>query len=298
MAAATAPQAGRRTVDLGGGARMELVLVPAGEFLMGDPAGGEDERPAALVRIERPFWIGRCEVSNAQYAHFDARHDSRVEDKLAYQFGVHGYPMNDPDQPVVRVSWTEAMAFCRWLSAKAGLRFSLPTEAQWEYACRAGTATPFSYGDLLADFSKHANVADARLKEFASNPYVVFGPQPDASPYDDYIPKDTRFNDGGLLTMPVGSYQPNPWGVCDLHGNAAEWTRTTYAPYPYAADGRDRGDAAGRKVVRGGSWRDRPALCRASSRLAYRVYQGVYNVGFRVVCEAEVEAGRAVARVK
>lgn len=289
---------GKQTLDLGKGIKMDLVLIPAGEFIMGDAAGCVDEQPLTRVWIEKPFWMGRCEVTNAQYALFDPYHDSHVEDKLAYQFGVHGYPENGPTQPVVRVSWLRVMAFCRWLSARARLKFSLPTEAQWEYACRAGTSTPFFFGDSKADFSKYANVADAKLSEFASNPYTIFEPLQNATRYDDYLPKDTRFNDGGLVTTAVGSYLPNAWGLHDLHGNAAEWTRTTYKPYPYdPSDGRDSGDATGRKVVRGGSWRDRPAYCRSAYRLSYPTHQGVYNVSFRVICEAPPETMITVAEV-
>lgn len=286
-----------QTIHLSGGVKMELSLIPAGEFLMGDPNGCDDEQAVTRVRVEKPFWIARCEVTNEQFACFDPTHDSGVEDKLAYQFGVHGYPENGPQQPVVRVSWVQAMAFCAWLSKRTGRTFALPTEAQWEYACRAGTATPFFFGDLTSDFSKYANVADAKLKDFATNPYTVFEPLQNATQYDDYIPKDTRFNDGGLVTVEVGKYKPNAWGLCDMHGNAAEWTRTTYKPYPFdSADGRDRADANGRKVVRGGSWRDRPSLCRSASRWSYPAFQRVYNVGFRVVCEtANTESGIKVA---
>jgi formylglycine-generating enzyme required for sulfatase activity len=180
------------------------------------------------------------------------------------------------------------MGFCRWLSEKTGRRFSLPTEAQWEYACRAGSATAFSFGDLLADFSPFANLADAKLTEFASDPYTVDTPLTNPSKYDDWIPKDTRFNDGSVLSVAPGKYQPNAWGLYDMHGNVTEWTRSTYRPYPYSpADGRDDAAPTGRKVVRGGSWRDRPPRCTSSFRLSYEPYQRVYNVGFRVVCEAE-----------
>ncbi|HPD16392.1 MAG TPA: SUMF1/EgtB/PvdO family nonheme iron enzyme [Planctomycetota bacterium] len=303
---AAAGPATARTIELGPGITMELVLIPAGEFLMGDnPVGGvsprresrdgdvpptmssPDEQPVHRVRIERPFWMGRCEVSNEQFALFDSAHDSRVEDKNTYQFGVHGYPCNEPKQPVVRLSWHQAMAFCEWLSRKTGERFTLPTEAQWEWACRAGTATPFWYGGLDADFSKYANMADAKMREFASNPYTVWEPQANATKYDDWIPKDTRFNDGHLVAAPIGSYQPNPWGLCDMHGNMAEWTRSEYRPYPSdESDQSDRSDKpAARRVVRGGSWRDRPYRCTSAYRLAYPAFQRPYNVTFRVICE-------------
>ena len=217
--------------------------------------------------------------------------NSTKKTKNAYQFGIHGYPMNRPEQPVVRVSWRRAMAFCRWLSAKTGGEFSLLTEAQWEYAARAGTATLTFDGDLDSDFSEFANVADAKMTEFASNPYTVDQPLKNPPKYDDWIPKETRFHDGALLSIAPGGYQPNPWGLQDVHGNVAEWTRTTYRPYPYdPADGRDEINTPGRKVVRGGSWRDRPKRCTSSFRLSYQPYQKVYNVGFRVMCEAKPDA--------
>ncbi len=277
----------QRRVQLAPGVQLDLQRVPAGEFLMGSRDGAADEQPVSRVRIAGAFWMARCEINNAQFACFDPAHDSRVEDKNTYQFGIHGYPANEPGQPVVRVSWQEAVAFCRWLSGRTGRRFTLPTEAQWEWACRAGADTAFSFGGHGADFSRHANFADLKLREFASDPYTVDKPLPDATPYDDWIPRDTRFNDGALLAVPPGRYQANAWGLHDLHGNVAEWTRSTYAAYPWAADGRDDVDRAGRKVVRGGSWRDVPARGTAGFRLSFEPWQRVYNVGFRVVCEGE-----------
>jgi len=288
-------KAPRKTVELAEGVTLELVLVPAGEFVMGQADGEPDERPLAKVRIDKPFWMGRCEISNRQYACFDPFHDSKQEDKLAYQFGVHGYPANEPDQPVVRVSWRRAMEFCRWLSQKTGAKVSLPSEAQWEWACRAGTASPLSYGGLDSDFSPFANLADAKLEDFASNPYTLYGAMKNKSRYDDYLPKDTRFNDKGMVAVAVGSYQPNPFGLHDMHGNAQEWTLSTYKPYPYdGADGREgttgAGPVADRKVVRGGSWRDRPQESRSAWRWGYPSWQQVYNVSFRVVIEAAPES--------
>ena len=281
-----------RSLDLGHGLSLDLVQVPAGEFVMGSDSGLPDEQPATRVQIAKPFWSGKFEVTNEQYALFDPTHDSHFESKHAYQFGVHGFPLNEPKQPVVRVSWQQAMAFCQWLSKQTGLKVSLPTEAQWEYACRAGTDTPFSFGAAEADFSKCANLSDAKMTEFAEDPYQVFAPLANPPKYDDWIPKDARFNDGQLVAADVGKYQPNAWGVHDMHGNVWEWTRSPYAPYPYraaaAAPGTD-------EVVRGGSWYDRPYRATSSYRLAYQPYQRVFNVGFRVVCEAGA-APRLVAK--
>ena len=132
------------------------------------------------------------------------------------------------------------------------------------------------YGDLDADFSRSANVADATIKRLA---YEGWRPKP-----PDLVPRDARFDDAALVTVEVGSYWPNPWGLYDMHGNAAEWTRSTYEPYPYREDdGRNEVANDGEKVVRGGSWYDRPKRCRSAFRLSYPEYQRVYNVGFRVV---------------
>jgi formylglycine-generating enzyme required for sulfatase activity len=106
--------------------------------------------------------------------------------------------------------------------------------------------------------------------------------------HPDWVLRDNRSFDGALVTTGAGGYLPNPWGLHDMHGNAAEWTRTTYRPYPYRTDdGRDNRGTQGRKVVRGGSWYDRPKRCASGFRLDYPAWQRVYNVGFRVVCEIE-----------
>ncbi len=282
----TADGVWEQTVDLGNGVRLELLRIPAGQFVMGDAQGQLKQRPQSVVTIDKPFWIGRCEVTNQQYAAYDARHDSGVEPMHGYQFGIHGYSVNELNQPVVRVSWDEANGFCRWLSERTGQRFQLPTEAQWEYACRAGTDSQFWYGDASVDFSRFANLGDARLSEFALDTYVQVRLVADPNQYDDWVPKDERFNDGGFVTVQGGAYEPNPWGVCDMHGNAWEWTRSLLRPYPYSDnDGRNEPSSAGRRVVRGGSWYDRPSRCSSAFRLDYEPFQQVFNVGFRVVME-------------
>jgi formylglycine-generating enzyme required for sulfatase activity len=269
-----------RRLDLGGGVTLDLVYVPAGRFIMGDADGFGEEQPPEIVTIDQPFWMGRCEVSNEQFGRFDGSHESRFEHRSSWWFSEEytGWRLDRPRQPVVRVSWQEAMAFCAWLSKRAGEQVTLPTEAQWEYACRAGSGSPLSYGDLDADFSGFANLGDVNLRKLASEGWRPKSP--------DLIPREARFNDGALVTAEIGSYQPNAWGLHDLHGNAAEWTRSKFRPYPYrAADGRDAVSTDGKKVVRGGSWRDRPRFCRSASRLGYASWQKVFNVGFRVIIE-------------
>ncbi|HPV38735.1 MAG TPA: formylglycine-generating enzyme family protein, partial [Candidatus Hydrogenedentes bacterium] len=147
-----------------------------------------------------------------------------------------------------------------------------PTEAQWEYACRAGSTSPLWYGGLDGDFSRAANLSDATH-------YTVYYPHsPRALP--PWRPADTRFDDGWRVSAPVGTFDPNPWGLHDMHGNVAEWTLSDYLPCPGAP-----GQPSARKVVRGGSWMDRPRRARSAFRLHYEPSQSVHDVGFRVVCE-------------
>ncbi len=274
----------RMTVDLGEGVTMALVRIPAGAFVMGSGEGRPDERPRTCVRIQEPFWMAVCEVTNEQFRRFDPGHDCGYYAKRHARSDDRGLWLNRPRQPVVRVSWRRAMAFCAWLSERTGDRFSLPTEAEWEYACRAGTATPLSYGVVAIDFASWANLAD---RSFAR------GWRPDGKQVTGGLEHlvleggrlaDTRCDDGAIVTRDVGSYRPNDWGLHDMHGNAAEWTLTDYRPYPYRQDeGRSNAKRAGRKVVRGGSFFDRPERCRSAFRLAYHDWQRVFNVGFRVV---------------
>ena len=263
-------------IELCEGVSIELVRIEPGPFVMGSDEGYPNERPAHAQTIEKAFLMGRFEVTNRQYACFDPEHDSGIETGEAYQFGddERGFWLNRPEQPVVRVSWQRAMAFCDWLSAKTGRTFTLPTEAQWEYACRAGSASPLWYGGLDADFSRTANLSDATH-------HTVYYPHvPSAIP--PWRPADTRFDDGWRVSARVGAFAPNPWGLFDMHGNAAEWTRTDYAPYPGGAVPSET--LSGRKVVRGGSWMDRPRRARSAFRLHYDSTQAIHDVGFRVVC--------------
>ena len=271
------------TVDLDDGLTIELVRVPPGRFVMGDTTGeGEaDEWPASVVTIERGFWISRTEITNVQFRRFLPEHSSGVFTKRQIDRDGPGIQLDDPNQPAVRVSWNDAMEFCRLLSEKTGRRVTLPTEAQWEYAARAGTTTALCYGGSDADFSDMANVADRSLACLYEGTAGVAVLQP--------IPAVMQFDDQAIGTTDVASYQANALGLYDVHGNAAEWTRSAYRSYPYDADdGRnDVGPQASseKRVVRGGSFYDRPKRCRSSHRLAFPAWQSVHNVGFRIVVE-------------
>jgi len=271
----------RRTLDLGQGLKLDLVHVPAGEFIMGDPHGETDEQPLTHVRIVRPFWLGSMEVTNEQYARFDPSHDSRFQDKGSWMFNEWdlGWPLNLARQPVIRVSCSDALAFCKWLSEQTGARVTLPTEAQWEWACRAGSDSAFSFGDREADFSAFANMGDDTLRDLAYDARDHFSP--------DLVPRDERFNDRMLVAAEVGTYRANAWGLYDMHGNVWEWTRSQYAPYPYAEPEQPESLTTQRVTVRGGSWYDRPKRCRSAFRLSYPAWQKVYNVGFRVMIEID-----------
>ena len=263
-------------LELAKGMAIDLALIPPGQFVMGDDDGRPDEYPAAIVNIDKPFYMGVCEITNAQFAQFDAQHDSAYISVLNKDQGNRGMAANGPTQPAIRISWTRAMAFCEWLSKRSGRKVSLPTEAQWEYACRAGTQTPMSWGDAGTDFGKLANLADQRVQNLCRRD----------SP--KWIPNAPTVNDGSVIAAGVGKYTTNAWGLSDMHGNVAEWTRTTYRPYPFdPEDGRNAPTPTGTKSVRGGSWYDRPTRARSAFRQNYKPWQSVYNVGFRVVVEVE-----------
>jgi formylglycine-generating enzyme required for sulfatase activity len=266
------------SIAIAEGVTIELVRIPSGAFIMGTEQGYPNERPAHPVVIDNAFWMGRFEITNRQYACFDPEHDSGLETGELYQFGDYerGHSLRRPEQPVVRVSWNQAMAFCDWLSNETGMRFTLPSEAQWEYACRSGGTSPLWYGTVDDDFSSSANLSDA-THQTVDYPHV-----PNALP--PWRPADTRFDDGWRVSARVGAFQPNPWGLFDMHGNVAEWTCSTYRPYPLIAGG-GHDDRAGRKTVRGGSWLDRPRRARSAFRTHYEPSQAVHDVGFRVVSE-------------
>lgn len=262
-------------IELSPGVTMKFVRIPAGQFVMGSNKGAADNRPLKKVQIDKEFWMAEVEVTNQQYQVICPEHDSRYVDQLWKDHTRPGYPANLPEQPVIRVSFEEAMNYCKELTKKTGLHFTLPTEEQWEWACRAGSDKDFWFGDLSADFGKQENLADAQLCKMA-----VYGidPQPMSKTnfwyqYYNFYPKDESIDDGSIRQVDSYTYQPNPFGLYSMHGNIAEWTRSDYD------------STHSSKVVRGGSYIDRAKFATSYYRKAYAPWQRVFNVGFRVIIE-------------
>lgn len=229
-------------------------------------------------------WFGTFEITNEQLELFDPNHDSRVESRLGLSHGFRGFYVNAPELPACRVSWKTATAFCDWLSEKTGKKFRLPTAAEWERAALAGATTPTSFGELDADFSRDANLADQMLIEFIIDQYYHERVPTAATYYDDWIPKSRQYCDGGFLAEIPGSYRPNAFGLFDMFGNVAEWTADVAAP-SFGVDVLDGQEAE--RIVVGGSWRDRPYRAAADFRTSQPAWARVFDVGFRVVCEDE-----------
>ena len=273
-----------KVLEIAPGVQMTFVRIPAGEFVMGSYHGEPDTYPTTKVKIDKAFWMGELEVTNQQYNTIFPQHDSRYVDQQWKDHVVPGYPANKPEQPVIRVSYNDAMEYCKILSQKTGLNITLPTEAQWEWACRGGSDEDFWFGNLNADFGKKDNLADVTTNNFAVS---GVDPQPMSpeSPwykYYTFLPKAANVDDGSLVQVGGKKYEANPFGLYCMHGNVAEWTRSDYVPYPYKENPKKVSEY---KVVRGGSYIERPKYSTAYSRKGFYPYQCVFNVGFRVIIE-------------
>ena len=273
-----------KVLEIAPGVQMTFVRIPAGEFVMGSYHGEPDTYPTTKVKIDKAFWMGELEVTNQQYNTIFPQHDSRYVDQQWKDHVVPGYPANKPEQPVIRVSYNDAMEYCKILSQKTGLNITLPTEAQWEWACRGGSDEDFWFGNLNADFGKKDNLADVTTNKFAVS---GVDPQPMSpeSPwykYYTFLPKAANVDDGSLVQVGGKKYEANPFGLYCMHGNVAEWTRSGYVPYPYKENPKKVSEY---KVVRGGSYIERPKYSTAYSRKGFYPYQCVFNVGFRVIIE-------------
>ncbi len=271
------------------GNKIEFTEIPKGKFIMGSKTETVDERPRNIVEIKKSYYMATTEVSNALYAKFNKKHNSRYYPRLSHNQTDRGWPLNNPEQPVVRISFDEAIAFCNWLSDKIGKKVTLPTEDQWEWAARGGTQSDIFYGSKDGDFSKYANLADYNLRWFGvkhGKPHKKVK----VGDYRSWLPRIKEVNDRAQLSTKSKSYKPNGFGLYDMIGNVSEWTRSRYLPYPYRGnEGRNLSltekDHQTSMVVRGGSWITRPKYATSSYRYGYKHYQKVFDVGIRLIIE-------------
>ncbi len=274
----------RMEIEVAEGVNIGFVWIPAGEFVMGSYNGDADAAPTSKVKIKNGFWMAELEITNEQVRALIPTHDSKYVDQQCKDHVVPGYQANSPEQPATRISYLSVMEYCELLKAKTGLNITLPTEAQWEWAARAGSDSDFWYGNLNSDFGDKENLADKTTLDFA-----VIGVDPSPmSPthalysYYTYLPKEAGVDDGNLVMVGGKGYAPNPFGLYNIHGDVAEWTRSDYLPYPYKEKSRESSEY---KVVRGGSYYERPKFSTSHTRKYYYPYQSVYNVGFRLIIE-------------
>lgn len=278
---------------------MEFLTVPAGEFTMGSretieelkaafPYAKDDwfkgEHPAHTVRISRPFHLAKYLVTRAQFAEFvletgyrtEAERDGRggtgwygstFRQKSCFTWRETGLSQLDAE-PVTNVSWNDSLAFCRWLSEKDGREYRLPTEAEWEYACRAGSTTRYCNGDDPEELVHVGNAADASGQgQFA------------------WRTRSLTASDGYEYASPVGAFQPNAWGFFDMHGNVFEWCADWFDAEYYRASPQDlpKGPAKGtRRVMRGAGWRNSAFRCRSAYREHAIPSYRSNDVGFRI----------------
>jgi formylglycine-generating enzyme required for sulfatase activity len=254
----------------------ELMILMPGRFLMGSSpaeqqaaldAGArkawlEREAPRHAVTLARQFAISRLPVTVGQWREFVVATHWKSSGEVNW---VSPGFMQTDDHPVVGISWHDAQLYLRWLSTRTGKRYRLPTEAEWEYACRAGTATPFNVGDNI---------------------------RPDQANYD------ARFawsgNERGVPrrgTTAAGSYPANAWGLCDMHGNVWEWVQDvmhdSYEGAPVDGSAWEEGGDQNRRVLRGGSWLYHPRYLRSAVRNGFASRLSNDKVGFRIVREVE-----------
>lgn len=237
------------TEDLGNGLGLDLIVIPSGMFRMGSlpNTGNPDEYPQHFVTI-KSFMLGKFLVTQGQW--------KAIMKKLTpCRFkGDH--------LPVERVAWEEARAFCQRLSQKAGRTYGLPSETQWEYACRAGTTSPFSFGETITIDVVNFNGEHSFRAE----------------PRGRYI----------HVTNAGGTFPPNAFGVYDMHGNLWEWCADNWLD-DYSSSPRDSSSYQNKdspyRVARGGSWHEPPGLCRSATRLRVLQSDAEESIGFRVACK-------------
>ena len=232
----------------------EMVRIKAGNFLMGSRKGDADERPVHKVRIKRDFYIGKYEVTFKEYDQFCEKTDRYMPDDEGW---------GRDNMPVINITWHDAKAYTEWLSEVTGDKYRLPTEAEWEYAAKAGVKTDFAFG-------KKAHTRNANYNG------------------KDKDPRYGRTGENRAEPLPVGSFKANRWGLHDVHGNVWEWCEDWHtrsyknAPKNGSANITSRGE---HKILRGGSWSTNASSIRLANRGADNPLGSGSIVGFRILKE-------------
>jgi serine/threonine protein kinase/formylglycine-generating enzyme required for sulfatase activity len=279
-------------LNLGGGVKLEVVRIKPGAFRMGSFESETDapavEKPQHDVVISKNFYMGKYAVTTQQFSRFvnAAKYQSEPErdgkggygfnaeknqsggQKPIYTWRNPGWPQTD-HHPVVNVTWNDAQAFCSWASTTTGRRVELPYEAEWEYACRAGTKTRYFTGDEPGSLDGYANLPDQTLKDKKFREHENW--------------KFFDIRDGHVFTAPVGSFKPNPWGLYDMTGNVFQWCRDGRRQYTEARVVDPVGPDNHSPAVRGGSWLYGIKEARCASRWRFEDTHRNSNMGFRVV---------------
>ncbi|MBR5977526.1 MAG: formylglycine-generating enzyme family protein, partial [Verrucomicrobia bacterium] len=255
------------TIPLSDTVSLDMIRIEPGTFMMGSPEdelGRQDDEVQHQVTLTQGYWLGKYEVTQAQYEAVMGKNPSCYK---------------GADLPVEQVSWNDAVKFCEWLTAQEraagrlpeGYEYTLPTEAQWEYACRAGTTTAFNNGTNIPTMLQRTD-----------------RPCPNLDPLAWYGYNSGEYNSAGNYTgngktFPVGQKQPNAWGLYDMHGNVWEWCLDRYGSYPSSAVTDPKGPATGSgRVMRGGSWYFFAYYCRSAYRYGSDPGRNGSNYGFRV----------------
>jgi len=313
---------------------LDFIRIPPGEYKRGFEGGDYEhqfyldhlystkpsfgrEQPAHQVELTKPFDLATTEVTVGQFAQFvqatgyktDAEKgggalgfkpdEKDYVDRYAFDPAITwkspGFDQT-ADDPVVAVSWRDAKAFCEWLSKAEGVRYRLPSEAEWEYACRAGTDSYYSWGNQPDKAYAHANVADGALA--TAYPGMV--------KYQRAVKLGANEGDGFVFTAPVKSRKPNPWGLYDMHGNVWEWCEDRWQDSRYGAQMKglsreekrdfktvdplfleetDQHEYGDWRLIRGGAWNCAPANTRSSIRTYQEAGDAAIYTGFRIVRE-------------
>jgi sulfatase modifying factor 1 len=265
---------------------VKVVRIEPGKFMMGSPPtepgrpmGKDDDEAQFQCTLTKPFYIGAYEVTRDQFAAFakESGYQTDAERLDASNPGKRHPTWTQPgfeqggDHPVVCISWNDAVAFCKWLGGKEGRPCRLPSEYEWEYACRAGTRTAYVWGDDLKQGEGWLNGKDQTFSKAGGKPAAF------------------AWADGFANTSPVGKFKPNLWGLYDMEGNAWEWTGSWYAGYPdgAATDPTPPRDLNGFRVIRGGAYGSEATQCRSGYRSGGKEDYSNEGTGFRIVLEPE-----------